>query len=127
MRLVGALLTMEVALRVTARPRAVIVAAILAAEALDRRPSLQKRTVDREVLTRQKAPHLRLRHHRRQELRRDLAFQQPIPVLREARMVPRRIVNPKADEPAEQQVVLYSLHQQPLRADAVKRLKQHCP
>ena len=42
-------------------------------------------------------------------------------------MVPGRIVNADADEPAEQKVVFQPLHQQPLRADRVERLQQHRP
>src|SRR3981081_2043038 len=41
---------------------------------------------------------LRLRHHRGQELRRYLARQQPVPVLREARVVPRRSIHPPPHE-----------------------------
>jgi hypothetical protein len=125
--LVRALLLVEVPLGIAARSRAVIVAAILAPEALDRRPGLQQRAVHREVIARQQPLHFRLGHHRRQELRRDLALQQPVAVLREARMVPSRVVHPQPHEPAEQKVELHPLHQLALRPDAVKRLQQHRP
>ena len=65
--------------------------------------------------------------HRSQELRRDLAFQLPVAVLGEARMVPARIVDPQAHEAAEQQVELRPLHQLPLRADRIERPQQHRP
>jgi hypothetical protein len=90
-------------------------------------PGFDQRAIDREVIARQKLIHLGLRQHRRQELGRDVAFQQPVAVLREHRMVPGRIVDADPDEPAEQQIVFQPLHQKPLRADRIKRLQQHRP
>ncbi len=69
--------------------------------------------------------HLGPGQHLSQELRRDLPFQKPVAVLGEARMVPARIVDPQAHEPAEQQVELQPLHQLPLRADRIERLQRH--
>lgn len=40
-------------------------------------------------------------------------------------MVPHRLVDPEAHEPAEQKVILGPLHQLPLRADRVEGLEQH--
>ena len=45
-----------------------------------------------------------------------------LPVLGERRRMPDRVIDPKADEPAEQQVVVGLLHQHPLRTDAVEDL-----
>jgi len=42
-------------------------------------------------------------------------------------MVPGRIVNADADEPAEQKVVFQPLHQKPFRADRIESLQQHRP
>jgi hypothetical protein len=56
------------------------------------------------VLARQQAADLRLSQHPGQEFGGDVARQQAIAVLRERRMVPYRIVDAEADEPAEQQV-----------------------
>jgi hypothetical protein len=42
-------------------------------------------------------------------------------------IVPRRIVHPKPDEPAEQKIELHSFHQMPLRANPIKCLQQHRP
>jgi hypothetical protein len=42
-------------------------------------------------------------------------------------MVPNRIVYPKPDEPAEQQIELHSFHQMPFRANPIERLQQHRP
>src|SRR6185312_7137349 len=99
-RLVAALLLAEAALGVPARSLMVIVVAVLPAEALDRHPRLDQRSVHREVIARQQPLHLRLSQNRRQELRRNLSFQKPIPVLGKARMVPYRIVHTEPDEPA---------------------------
>jgi hypothetical protein len=86
-----------------------------------------QRAIDREVIARQELRHLRLRQHRRQELRRDVAFQQPVAVLGEHRMVPGCVVNADSDEPAEQQIVLQPLHQKPLGADRRGRCDQIAP
>src|SRR5262249_34912792 len=48
-------------------------------------------------------------------------------VLREYRMVPSRIIDANAHEPAEQKIVLQTLHKEPLRADRIEGLQQHCP
>src|SRR5450432_554840 len=68
-RLVGALLLMEVPLGVTARSLAIIIAAILLPEALDRGPCLDQRTVHRKVIVRQQQLYLGLSQNRSQELR----------------------------------------------------------
>ena|GEM_PF-6359982 len=56
-----------------------------------------------------------------------IAFEQPVAVLREGRMVPDRIVHAKPDEPAEQKIELHPFHQMPFRANPIKRLQQHRP
>ena len=80
---VGALLPMKVPFGVAARTLAVVVAPILPAEALDRGPGLDQRTVHREVIAGQQPLHLRLHQHRLQELAGDLSLEQPVAVLRE--------------------------------------------
>jgi hypothetical protein len=57
------------------------------------------------VIARQKLLHPGLRQQPRQELGRDVAFQLPVAILREHRMVPGCVVNADSDESAEQQVV----------------------
>ncbi|MEZ0105318.1 hypothetical protein ABIF25_008900 [Bradyrhizobium elkanii] len=42
-------------------------------------------------------------------------------------MVPNRIVHPKPNEPAEQQIELYPFHQMPFRANPIERLEEHRP
>ena len=71
--------------------------------------------------------HPRLRQDCVQEPTGDSAFQQPVPVLREGRMIPGRVVDPEPDEPAEQQIELQPLHQLPLGPDRIERLQQHGP
>jgi hypothetical protein len=126
-RLIRALLLMEAALSIAARAVPVVVAPILPAEALDRRPRLEQGPAHREVIAGHEPLHLGLRQHRRQELRRDRAFQEPIPVLGECRVIPDRIVDPEPKEPAEQQVELHPLHQLALGPHPVEGLQQHRP
>ena len=59
-----------------------------------------------------------------EELLRDVAFQQTIPILTEHRRHPHRLVRVQTDKPPEQQVVLQLLHQHPLTADRVQNLQQ---
>jgi len=128
MRLVGPLLAMEVCIRIPAiasgRRRA---RTVLRLDALHRRPGLDQRAVDGEVVGGQEPLDLGLRQDRAQELRGDVAFEQPVPVLREDRMVPGRIVNADADKPPEQEVVFQTLHQKAFRADRIEGLQQHGP
>src|SRR5437588_12967139 len=118
---------MEAALGVPARTLAVVVAPVLPPEAFDRRPRLDRRAVDREVIARQQLLHLRLRQHGCQELRRDLALQQPVAVLGESRVIPDRIIYPKSNKPGEQQVELQAHHKLALGADSVEYVQQHHP
>jgi hypothetical protein len=80
-----------------------------------------------EKCRRQKLLDLGLAQQRRKELGRDVALQQPVTVLGEHRMVPRRVIDADTHEPAEQKIVFQPLHEQPLRADRVERLQQHRP
>jgi hypothetical protein len=64
---------------------------------------------------------------RRQELGRDFALEQPVPVGCERGRMPDRIVDPEPHEPAEQKVVVQLLHQQPFGAYRVERLQQQRP
>lgn len=54
----------------------------------------------------------------------DLAAEQPVAVLREARVIPHLVVHREADEPAEQQATVDRLHRLPLAADRVQRHQQ---
>ena len=126
MRLVAPLLTAEVDLGIApaARRRFVTIASIPRLEALQAGPGFHQRAVDREVLRRQQPLDLGLGQDGRQELGGNLAFEQTVAVLREHRVIPRRIIDPKPDEPAEQQVELQPLHQLTFRADRIEGLQQ---
>ena len=76
---------------------------------------------------RQEVPLPRLGQHAREEGLRDIAIQQALPVLRERRRVPDRLVHVQPDEPAEQQVVIQLLHQLPLTAHREEHLQQQGP
>ena len=58
------------------------------------------------------------------ERRGHLARQQTVPVFREDRHIPDRRIQIEADKPAEQQVVLQLLHQEPFTAETVENLQQ---
>ena len=79
------------------------------------------------MLARQQSLDPRPCQHGGQEPGRDLAFEQPVAVLREGRVVPHRIVDAEPDEPPKQQIELQPLHQLPLRSDRIKCLQQHRP
>src|SRR5438067_1584891 len=99
---VRALLASEIGRRVAATAASVIIARRLFwLEALHRRPGLDQGAIDRKVLARQQSPDPWLRQHGGEELASDLTLQKPVAVLREAGMVPHRIIDPKADEPPE--------------------------
>src|SRR5207253_663635 len=95
----------------------------LGSEALHRGPRLDESTIDAEVFARQESLHSRLSQNRIEELRRGIALEEPIAVFREHRVIPDRIVDRQANEPAKQQVELHPLRQLPLGADRVESCK----
>ncbi len=95
--------------------------AVFGFEALVRRPRLQQRAIDGEVLTRQVAAQLGLVHDGGEELVRDLVFEEPYAVLGERGRVERGGVDAHVQEPFEQQVVVAPLAERPLRTDRVQR------
>src|ERR1700752_1891376 len=123
MGLVGPLLASKVAVVIAPTPGG-STAATLRLEALHRRPGFEKCPIHREVLMRQKTLHLRIGQQRSQKLLSDLGGQQSVAVLRENRVVPHRIIDPKSDEPPEQQVKLHPLHQLTFRTNRIKKLQQ---
>src|SRR5271169_1770998 len=98
--------------------------AVLRAKALQARPHLQQRAVDREVLARQQPFDLVLRQHRGQKLGRHIALQQPVAVLGEGRGIPHWVLDAEPDKPAKQQIIVDPLDQLPFRADRIERLQQ---
>ena len=93
-------------------------------EALQPGPGLDQRAIDGEVLGRDQLLGLGLRKHALEERARDVARQQPLPVLGEDRGVPDRVIHAQAHEPAKEQVVIELLHELPLAADRVEELEQ---
>ena len=128
MRHVGARLAPDVRFgSATAGRRCRIVRSAHRLEVLRRRPSLDERPIDAEVVGREKPLHFRLRHQRRKKSRGDSAIQQTVTVLRKGRVIPHRLVDADAHKSAKQQVELETLHQQALRTHRVERLQQHRP
>src|SRR3984893_18400218 len=124
MRVILAFLAMEVALGIAPSARCRRVAAVLRHETLHAGPSLNQCAVDREVLARQQLADLRQVEDSGHELARNIAVEQPIPVLAEHGGVPYRVIGGEANKPAEQQVIVKLLHQLPLRPNRVERLQQ---
>ena len=79
------------------------------------------------MVVRQQRRDLAMRQDRRHHLARHLGRQQPVAVLGEDGWHPDRIVNPEANEPAEQQVILHLFHQLSLGADREQDLDQAGP
>ena len=100
-------LTTEVTPRVAPRSVGVIVVRpVLTSKAALRRPGLNQRPIDAEVLIGNQPLRLRLGHHMGEELARDIPLEQPVTVLREGRTLPYRIIGRKPYEPPIQQVVI---------------------
>jgi len=87
--------------------------------------SLDERAVHAEVLARQQPALLGHLHRGVEQFGDGVMLDQPVAVLAEHRVVPNRVLDGQADEPAEQQVVLDLLDQLPLAAHAVQHLQQH--
>jgi hypothetical protein len=119
-------LAVKIALAIAARA-ARIARAVLRLEALHRGPGCNLRAVDREMLVRQQPAQLFVIHEFGQELPRRVGLKQPIAVFREYGRNPYRLIHPKPDEPAVEQVVIELLHQLPLRPDRIERLQQKRP
>lgn len=125
-RLVAALVALEVDLRVASQ-RAARAAAVLLHEALVARPRLDHRAVGAEVLIGHEALPLGQLQYPLEELTRHLGTEQPITVEAEDRPVPHRGIHPETDEPAKQQVVVQLLHQLALAAHREEHLHQQGP
>jgi hypothetical protein len=100
MRVVFALLAMEVGAAV------VVAAAVLGAETLVRGPRLDQRSVHRKMPVRQQRLNLWMGQKFAHELGKHRAGLQPIAVLREGGRVPDRVVGRKSHEPAVQEIVV---------------------
>ena len=115
MRVVLALLAMEIAFSIASTAAGLAlarrrIAALFWYKALHAGPGLDQRAIHREVLAGKQLAYLRKVQHLSEELGRDIAREQPIPVLAEYRRIPHRIVRRQPDKPAEQQIVVELLH-----------------
>ncbi|EAU47403.1 hypothetical protein R2601_21366 [Salipiger bermudensis HTCC2601] len=79
------------------------------------------------MVVRQQRCHLAMRQNGGHVLARHVRGQQPVAVLREHGRDPDNVIDPKAHEPAEQQVVVHLLHELPLGPDRVEDLQQAGP
>jgi hypothetical protein len=79
---------------------------VLPDEALHEGPGLDQRAVHREVPGGHQPLHLRQRHESGEELLRHRAIHQPLAIAGEGGRVPHGIVDGKAREPAEEQVMV---------------------
>ena len=129
MGVVAARLPFPVRLRVTSAAASgpLIVAAVLGSKALLTRPCLDQRAVDREVLLRQQAARVCVAHDLSEQAFDHVMLQQAVAVLEKSRVVPDRVIERQADEPAKQQVVAQLLAQLPLASHRVEHLQQQGP
>jgi len=128
MRRIGALLPTEIHARIAG----IVVAptrlvARFAYKTLLSRPRLDQRPVDGEMLIRQQPMLCGHCQHRGEKHSGDVARQQPVAVLAEGRRVPDHVIQVEPHKPAEEQIVVELLHQQPLAADRVEHLQQQRP
>src|ERR1700752_4594995 len=107
MRVILALLPMEVALRIaTASRRRRRPATVLRYKALHAGPRFDQRPIDREMLAGEQFSHLRQMEHAGKELGGDIPVEQPVPVLAKYRRIPDRLPRRKpAATPGQQGVV----------------------
>lgn len=89
-------------------------------DALQRGQRLQQRPVDGEVLLRDGLVALRLLRDRRQKLLSCSMFEQSLRILREGRVVQRRVTDVETEEPLEEQVIVQALAELPLAAQRVQ-------
>src|SRR6266568_9231683 len=97
---------------------------ILALEALQRGPGFDQRPINGKVLVREQSERLRLRDSLPEELASNLSLQQALAVSTEARMIEARLVQLHVQKPAEQQIVVELLTEQPLAANRIQRHQQ---
>src|SRR5262249_55683668 len=74
------------------------------------------------MVARQQPPDARLRQHCGEEFGGNLALQKPVAVLREARMIPYRVIHPEPDKPPEQGV---KGHARQAGGDSTLKLRCH--
>jgi len=98
---------------------------VFALKALVTRPRFDQRPVDRKVFVGH--PRRRLRDDQLKKALGHGLRQEPIPILREDRRCPDEFIQLQAHEPAEQDVVIELLHEQPFAAHRVEQLQELRP
>src|SRR5438876_2118026 len=83
-------------------------------EAFVRRPSFQQCSIHREVFVTEQLPGPCFSQNPLKERFGDVSFQHALPVLGKRAGIPHRVIHAQPHKPAEQQVVIQLLHQQPL-------------
>src|SRR5690606_31832792 len=118
---VAPLLTAEVDLGVASR-RPVRSVALFPDNAFMRRPRLDQRPINAEMLIRDQSLPFGNGQHPVEELTRQRVRQQSYTVDTEPRAVPNRIIDAEPHEPAELEVIVELLHPLPLAADRIEHL-----
>src|SRR5438132_1219482 len=121
---VGTMLAVKVHGRVTRIIRRRARFLILALEALQRGPGFDQRPINGKVLVREQSERVRLRDSLPEELASNFSLQQALAVSTEARMIEARLVQLHVQKPAEQQIVVELLTEQPLAANRIQRHQQ---
>src|SRR6266702_2277664 len=117
---VGTMLAVKVHGRVTRIIRRRARFLILALEALQRGPGFDQRPINGKVLVREQSERVRLRDSLPEELASNFSLQQALAVSTEARMIEARLVQLHVQKPAEQQIVVELLTEQPLAANRIQ-------
>lgn len=124
-RVVGALLPVEVPHLIAPTGPRRSVRSIFGPETLVRNPCLDHRAIDAEILITEQFGYPSLFRNHIEQLAGNIRSEQPITVLAEHRVIPDRLVDREAHEPLkEREVVLEPLGQHPLAADRIEHLKQ---
>jgi hypothetical protein len=89
-----------------------------------RRPGFDQRAINSEMLVGEQVQLARLTHHRIEEAAGQSAFHQPFAQAREIRLIQPALLQVHVQEPAEQNVVIEHLAEQPIRAHRVQRNQQ---
>ena len=88
------------------------------------RPRLDQSTVDREMLVGEQIQLARFAHHRVEEAPCHLTLEQAFAQAREVRLIESALLQTHVQEPAEQNVVIEHLAEQPIRTHRVQRDQQ---
>src|SRR5438105_1659399 len=94
------------------------------AKALLSGPCLQQGSIHSEVLIGEQIPLSCLLEHGCEKSVGDVACKQTLPILREHRHIPNRIIHVQSHKPTEQQAVIELFHQHSFASHRVQHLEQ---